>query len=360
MGNIDTIIWDLDPHTEVKHAIFKRYLDAWIPILSKFHGINIIDGFAGPGEYKGGKEGSPVIAIRTLIEHKIKVKSNVSFIFIEKDKKRCGHLNKKLADFKLPSNVKYECICGKFEEVIGEILQNLNQNQTRLAPTFVFIDPFGFKGFPFELIKGIMNSGKCEVLINFMFEDINRFIGLPQNEKTMQSFFGVNKWKEVKGNTDPVKRLKALHGLYREQLERIADFVLSFKMKNKFNKTDYFLFFATNNIKGLKKMKEAMWKADPSGSFEFSDVTYNPAQTMLLGHEPNYILLKKKIQKEYKGKKIKVEELEYFVVTKTIFRETHYKTSILRPMEKEGEIEVTRELGRKAGGYPEGTIIKFR
>ncbi len=360
MGKINTTIWEMEPHTEVKHAIFKRYLDAWIPILSKFHDINIIDGFAGPGEYKGGKEGSPIIAIRTLIEHKIKIKSDVSFTFIEKDKKRCDHLEKKLSEFKLPSNVEYECICGKFEEVIQGILQDLDKRQKKLAPTFVFIDPFGFKGFPFDLIKGIMNNGKCEVLINFMFEDINRFIELPINEKIMQGLFGIDKWKKVKGNKNPTERLKALHGLYKEQLQKIAKFVISFKMKNKFNKTDYFLFFATNNINGLKKMKDAMWKADPSGSFEFSDATYDPTQTMLLGHEPNYALLKKKIQKEYKGKKIKVEELEYFVLTSTIFKETHYKTSILRPMEKEGEIEVTREPGRKAGGYPEGTIIEFK
>lgn len=359
MGRISETVWDMDPHTEVKHAIFKRYLEAWIPILSKYHDVNIIDGFAGPGEYKNGKEGSPVIAIRTLIEHKIQITSDVLFIFIEKDKKRCDCLEKKLSNFNLPDNVRYDCVCGKFKEVITGILSDLKKSKAKLAPTFVFIDPFGFTDFPFELIKNIMDSGKCEVLINFMFEDINRFIELPQNEKSMQKLFGVDKWKNIKGNKDPSQRLIALHGLYKIQLEKIAKHVISFKMKNKFNKVDYFLFFATNSLLGLKKMKEAMWKADPGGSYEFSDATHSPTQTLLYGKEPNYNLLKKLILNAYKGKKIKVEDLEYFILTKTHFRESHYKTKILRLMEKNNEINILRPEGKRKGTFPDEAIIEF-
>ena len=30
-----TTIWKLDPHTSAKHAILRRYLQAWAPILAK-------------------------------------------------------------------------------------------------------------------------------------------------------------------------------------------------------------------------------------------------------------------------------------------------------------------------------------
>jgi hypothetical protein len=36
-------------------------------------------------------------------------------------------------------------------------------------------------------------------------------------------------------------------------------------MSNSRDVTDYFLFYATNELLGLKKMKEAMWKVDESG-----------------------------------------------------------------------------------------------
>jgi three-Cys-motif partner protein len=54
-------IWKLEPHTRAKHEILKRYLQAWMIILSqgRFPEILYIDGFAGPGEYEGGKPDLP-------------------------------------------------------------------------------------------------------------------------------------------------------------------------------------------------------------------------------------------------------------------------------------------------------------
>lgn len=360
MSKINTTIWKIEPHTEAKHAILKKYLDAWLPILTnRMPKVVFIDGFAGPGEYIGGKEGSPIIAINSMINHKIDIKSKVLFLFVEKDSDRCNFLKEKLKKIEIPSNIKYQVQCGEFAKVVGSILDDLEKEGAKLAPTFVFIDPFGFKGVPFTIIEKIMENKRCEVLINFMFEDINRFVELPQNEKTLNTLFGTEKWKEVKGKDNPQERLKILHGLYKERLERIAKHVVSFKMINKSNKTDYFLFFATNHILGLKKMKASMWKVDSGGEFQFSDATYNPNQTVLFELEPNFNYLKKIILDEYKGKEVCVEDLENFIILKTSFLETHYKTRILKPMEEKEKIKVISPGKRRFGTYPSGTVIRF-
>ena len=58
------------PHTVAKHLLLKRYLDAWFPILGRYNNrINYIDGFAGPGEYEGGEDGSPLLAIEAARSH---------------------------------------------------------------------------------------------------------------------------------------------------------------------------------------------------------------------------------------------------------------------------------------------------
>jgi len=360
MSGIKTTIWEIEPHTEAKHAILRKYLNAWLPILTRHTPkVVFIDGFAGPGEYIGGKDGSPIIAIKSMIEHKIDIKSQVNFLFVEKYPDRFEFLNNKLKNMELPQNIKYECKCGEFAEKVGNILDGLSRKNLKLAPTFVFIDPFGFKGVPFDIIKRIMGNGKCEVLVTFMFEDINRFIDLSQNESTYNQFFGTEEWKKVKTKKNPKERLGILHGLYKKQLQKIAKYVISFKMKNKFNKTDYFLFFATNHILGLKKMKESMWKVDPKGAFKFSDATYNPNQTVLFELKPNFCLLKKLIVKEFKGRKVDVDELENFIITSTPFRETHYKSKVLKPMEVEEEINVIYDGERRKGNYPAGTLIEF-
>ena len=357
---ITSTIWPLQPHTEAKHIILKKYLDAWLPILTKYQGrVIFIDGFAGPGGYTGGEDGSPIIALKAVMNHKIPIKAEVVFLFIEKDKERYEFLKNKIKKMSLKENMKYKCINDEFANVIGSILDDIEKNNHNLAPTFVFIDPFGFSGIPMQIIKRLMKNKKCEVLISFMYEDISRFIGLSQNEENGKKLFENEEWKLII-QRDSKEKEKLLHQLYQNQLRNFAEikYVKSFKMKNKFNKSDYYLFFGTNNELGLEKMKEAMWQADASGKFEFSDVTSEPTQTLLSPKQPNYSLLKTLIMKKFKGQKVKTEDLRKFVVLDTPFLRTHYKSEILRPMEEKEEIKVL-DSRKKRFSYPDGVTIEF-
>src|SRR5690242_2162283 len=94
MSSPKPTIWPLDPHTRAKHEILRRYLRAWTPILSHggFPVVQYIDGFAGPGRYSNGEEGSPVIALETALEHKASIPGKIAFVFIEKDPARADML----------------------------------------------------------------------------------------------------------------------------------------------------------------------------------------------------------------------------------------------------------------------------
>lgn len=363
MSKIKDIIWMMEPHTEAKHEILRKYLNAWLPIITRWHGrVLYIDGFAGPGEYVNGEDGSPIIAIKSVLEHKADISAEIRMLFIEADKKRYEFLKKKVENYQLPSNIKIGCICAKFDQTLTEILNYLDEQKARLAPAFVFIDPFGFTGIPFSVIKRIMENEKCEVLITFMYEEIDRFISDKKLWNGLNETFGTEEWKQVIPEDDSKRREIMLHNIYRKQLEKEASikFVRSFKMTNKINKTDYFLFFGTSSIVGLKKMKAAMWKVDEKGAFQFSDATYNPAQSMLFAIEPNYDQLKAVILRNFKNKSVSIMELENFILTQTPFRETHYKKQILRPMEKKEEIKLDcPNLKRKKGTFPFDCIIQF-
>jgi three-Cys-motif partner protein len=70
MAAPESTIWPMDRHTQAKHEILRRYLGAWLPILlNHCERARIIDGFAGPGEYEGGRIGSPLIALQILLTH---------------------------------------------------------------------------------------------------------------------------------------------------------------------------------------------------------------------------------------------------------------------------------------------------
>jgi len=103
-----------------------------------------------------------------------------------------------------------------------------------------------------------------------------------------------------------------------------------------------------------------MWRVDKKGAFQFSDVQYDPAQGVLFEPIPNYSRLKKEILEEFKGKEVKIEELEDFVITKTAFIKSHIRKPILSKMEEDGEIKVVRSGVNRKGVFPNGkTIINF-
>ena len=121
-------------------------------------------------------------------------------------------------------------------------------------------------------------------------------------------------------------------------------------------RSDYFLFFATNNPKGMAKMKEAMWKVDQSGEFRFSDAT-NPAQELLFGPKPDFEALRRTLLSNFSGKQASIAEVENFVLAETPYRETHYKKQILAPLEREGKVSaINPPAGRKAGTYAVRTM----
>jgi len=350
-----TTIWELEPHTSAKHEILRRYLQAWAPILSqgKFPHLVIVDGFAGPGRYSKGEEGSPIIAIKAVIEQKRPISAKVDFHFVELDEGRAEHLATEIAALKLPANVTTKIHGGRsFQDAFPGIWEGYAPKGGRSRPpTFVFIDPFGFKT-PFSYVVSILQSPSCEVLITFMFEEINRFLSQGHQPDNFDELFGCRDWREGIKIKVPAERVKFLHDLYMRQLKEAAGarFVRSFAMRNEQDRMDYFLFFATNHELGLTKMKEAMWRVDESGTYTFSDAT-DPNQSVLFTAEPDRQLLSRQIVDAFAGKATMVKEVEQFVVCETQFRESHYK-KVLKELEAAGKVEaVDPPAKRKRGQF---------
>lgn len=284
-------IWELDLHTKAKHVILRKYLNAWLPKLTKWNGrVVVIDGFAGPGVYSQGEEGSPVIALKCFLEHsyKLQMKAEVKYLFVEADKNRCASLHNVIRQTVLPKNASVTILNEQCETALGKALDYLDQKKSNLAPTFAFIDPFGVN-VPLDMITRLMAHPKCEVLITFMLSALHRFISTPEFEGPTDKLYGCKEWRaalELRG----FERETYLRTLYQRQLEQVvgAEYVRFFTMKDTKNKTIYDLFFATNHPSGIDAMKDAMWKVDQSGGgYSFSDAT-DPQQETFFTTEPNW------------------------------------------------------------------------
>jgi len=362
MGVPKETLWEIDPHTVAKHDILRRYLEAWFPILSSYHHrIVYIDGFAGPGRYKGGELGSPIIALDVAAHHRKSLDGELVFWFIDEREDRIEHLKRELDAMILPAHFVVQAEAGKFHEKVGPVLASIEAEGSQLAPTFAFIDPFGFSGIPFSLIERMLGQPRCETFITFMVDAINRFLKHPKDAVVQHivDAFGTDEAIRIAEATGD--RVKNLRTLYQSRLQQLAEYVRYFEMRDRHDRPRYYLFFASNHELGHLRMKEAMWKADPSGEFRFSDAT-NPNQMVLLDVDTISTLIKQ-LREEFAGKGIITGgQVRRFVESKTAYLKKHM-TAALRQEESTGRIKV--EATKVGGGarmkntYPDDARISF-
>ncbi|MDA1014205.1 MAG: three-Cys-motif partner protein TcmP [Planctomycetota bacterium] len=351
------------PHTAAKHLLLKLYLDRWFPILGKFNTrLNYIDGFAGPGEYAGGEAGSPIIAVKSALAHvqkgTLSSSVKVTFVFVERNEAFAHHLREQLAKLRVPSQFSINVVDGEFAAVISEILDGAEDNNKQLAPTFAFVDPFGFSGIPFDLMRRILAYPKCEVFINVMVEFINRFLAHP-DEAVVSHFpitFGTD--EVLKIPTRSQRRVGQILDLYRRQLAQYASFVGRFDMKGKKDQQTYSLFFASNDPKGFLKMKEANWSVDKSTGSQFSDAFARQSRLFeAMGVEGLWDLLAEK----FRDQTVPMTEIEQFVTENTDFIPAHAR-SLLAEHEEEEDISVIPQPGynRRKGTFRSDKVsIRF-
>lgn len=360
-------IWPSTPHTKAKHQILEEYLNAWFPILSRWNGrILYLDGFAGPGKYSKGEDGSPVIAINTILHHSRFIpnsKSEVVFLFIDKDKSRSDILTETLNEKfpTLPTNLKYEIKTANFSDSMKSLLDKLEFDKLNLAPTFAFIDPFGYSDFPMELVVRLLNYDKCEVLINFMSRDINRFRD-KSHESALDKLFGISDWRAANAIANTSTRIATLLEIYVNELKKRtnANFVRTFRMEDSSGNIIYDLIFATKNYMGMDNMKKAMLKVMRNGSYSFSDSS-NPNQTYLFDYMNELKEEKlgaKSIFEKFRGKTVTSFEIRDYVLGDTPFRKWKAMLKVLEQENPSKILSVTKRK-TKALTYVDGCIVKF-
>jgi three-Cys-motif partner protein len=357
--------WGLKAHTEAKHKILRHYLGAWFAIMAEAgfeKRFIFLDGFAGPGRYDGGEPGSPLIALEVLLDHPFFPRwkgIEFLFLFVESDPDNFRNLGEELEAFWAarggqPDNVKVGTFHGTFEEAAEDILKGLEGKS--LAPTFAFVDPFGWKGLPLQLITKLLAYKKCEVFVNFMVEQAVRFCKVSSVQESFQALFGTT---DEHVPPPGAERGEYLIALYRKQLKDVAGFtyVIDFQMIDHRNKTLYHLFYGTKSLTGLDRMKQAMWKVDPGGGVRFSDRL--AGALVLFGEKPDPMPLIAALRSLFARKTVSVEVVVAYVVELTPYASNHYNRNALSPMEKEGLIEVVSSTRKRRYSFPPGTKIRF-
>lgn len=355
--------WDYKEHIKVKHEILSKYLYGWINILGKFFNLNIFDCFSGRGKYTDGSEGSPLIILKKLTEIRKKVHhpDKAACIFIEKNENNFRNLQEKI-DQEIGKNkevytdwLEIEMHNNEFSDVAKDIISNYGKS---LAPSFFFIDPFGFSGVPFEVIKEILSINRTEILITFMVRDVNRFLTSSPHRISIEDLFGIKNVKEaLRSQYSDFSQEKALLKLYRDRLHEDAGIQYSFPFKVNADdrlQTTYYLIHCTNHPKGCELMKEIMYKSGTEGRFGY----FGPAEgQMTLEQAGGVNRLKKFLVKKFKSECLSYQEVRYQTLMETDFLKKHYREALLE-LESEGKVSIENKGPR--GGLPDNAQITFK
>jgi three-Cys-motif partner protein len=368
------VIWPIEPHTQAKHEILRYYLGAWFPILATTQRrLVYVDGFAGPGEYEGGEDGSPIIALKVARDHVLKDKlqrsgMNLVFFFIEKDEARFQNLERVLGKLQKPASFKIITECNSFACTFSDVLTELEQQKKQLAPAFVFIDPFGPTGFPMSLIERLAKQAKSEVLITFNYQSLNQwFLQDELKHDQLDELYGSDIWRPAFNILDSNQKEAYLRETYQKVLGSFGWKVHPFRMINKHNQTQYYLFFATTNWLGMSAMKQAMWNAAPTGDFKYSDLT-SPQQACLFEkiYDEEYAhQLANQLYQSHKGQTVAKRTLLRNEVAWHPVCIGRHLTRALNILEcnstppKVTEIELPNGRSRRRGSYPEDCHITF-
>lgn len=277
-------------------------------------------------------------------------------LFVEHREDRFAHLQSVLQT-ELPAAIQSGNVSsatpllGDCDEVLSAILDQHEKERIGFGPALAFLDQFGYGAVSMKLIARILQFPVCEVFTYLDYKDMNRWITDPNKASTFTRAYGGDEWRECTNLPEAQRRLRFLE-LYKEALRTRggAKYVVSFLMFDTDDQPLYWLFFCTNNIRGLEEMKRAMWAVDGSGGFKFSDHD-DPRQLPLLKDAFDQDWLADELRQRLAGRRITVSGVKDFVLVETpcyLFRGALKKLELARDVRVAAAPE-----GRKAGEYPD-------
>jgi len=214
-------------------------------------------------------------------------------MFVEWNEDNVKQLKKEVAALgELPANVAYKIYNQNAFDLLTNLAGHLERTRSKLAPCFIFVDPYGFK-VPCAVLRKIKAYSSSELLITLIWRELDMAMQQksPQPGLTamIDSVFGGGEWKDIRSIDDFDARAEAAVQLLKSKIG--ATWATYVRMLGHNNKTRYFLLHLTDHKMGRDLMKEVVWKCCPDNGY-YVRKSDNPKQQYLIKPEPDLRSLK--------------------------------------------------------------------
>lgn len=271
--------------SKLKAKIVSDYFLAWARVMlpsvrmpSKSGRLAYIDLCAGRGRYEDGTKSTPLL----ILEHAIadpEISKRLVCLLNDVSKASVHILKNEIANLVGIENLKFEPDI-RTEEVGGKIVEELSG--FTLVPSFMFVDPWGYKGLSLRLINSVLKDWGCDCVFFFNYNRINAGLSNSAVTRHIDVLFGQQRADELRA------KVRNLSGYDREQtiVKALSDalvedgggkFVLAFCFKDATgHRTSHYLIFVTKHAKGYRIMKEIMAKNSSDESQGVASFCFTP------------------------------------------------------------------------------------
>ena len=332
-----------DEDTLIKLEMYEDYVRKWAPVFLAVHRpfvftINIFDFFSGVGCDPNGVEGSPLIAIKVLMEYAIHLKREeltVNLYFNDYNAEYCDQLNKNIEELEFDrNNIKVHIHNMDFMDAF-ESLSPMMEDSANL----IFLDQFGVKYISKEFFQRLIKIKHTDILFFISSATFKRF----SRDEAISKIIGID--PKIVAKTPATHIHKLVTDVYDSFIPEGFNYgIAPFSIKKGVNV--YGLIFGSGHPLGLEKFLEVCWsKNGTNGEANFDiegDERRERAPSLFpeLNIDSKIVAFQKKIEEKILSKEINDDMEMYFFMLNSGFLGEHVRP-VINKLKKEKRIVIS-------------------
>lgn len=262
-------------HSKAKVEFYEKYLERYLPIMLLTPYVNTIyiyDVFCGRGVYENGGEGSPVRALKAIVDAKRKHPSDTQCYLRLNDYDPNNidsvkqYIAKEIPDHEQYCKVQFANVDA--EGLLDSMANNLAKTKNN-ERNLLFIDPYGYKTIHKDTLEKLLKNGKTEIILFLPVSFMHRFKGYAFDIEASEGVAPLRRFTEDFFPDGHPMRNGDKEMDVHEYIENLREafsyddqyYTASYQIER--DKGTYFaLFFMTSNLRGFEKILEVKWGLD--------------------------------------------------------------------------------------------------
>lgn len=272
---------ELDIHGEAKHGILREYIVSYLKVVCQQQRmpefkIALVDGFAGGGIYKGGKDGSPLVLLRAVEEAESHINNysrtsttqiniRANHYFVEKNSHNYLYLQESIknSEYKSRLNETLFLFKGEFRQHFKTIVDHIKQTAPRGGGGAIFfLDQTGYTDVSIQDIQYIRtNLPQSEIIVTVSIDWLVDFIEDKEKLRSITRSMGISQYLDTEEivrikKEKPVEWRSIIESGFSVAFQKAAQyrFFVPFFIEPQYGNRGYWLLHLSSNVRAHNVM----------------------------------------------------------------------------------------------------------